>query len=651
MKFNRLTASLKIAILFALMIITQANGLAQSATELVAHYVEVTPVGDGITYKINLYFSTVDPSGAPMKDILAESLNLLEDSQRVEIKDIGPASEIPTNLVLVIDTSGTMFGARITDAQAAGVNLVTALMKPGSQVAVITFDNEIRTQINFTSDQKTITDGIQRISATRGAGACLYDAIHAAVQAVSTLPVGNRAVILLTDSRDETPSLAICSSQNINNVIKLASEGNTRTPIHTIGLGTDIDNELLRNIADQTGGYYLFSPDSPQLTNTIQKLIDRLNAQYILTYLSTASPGAHTLTLSVNQTGPVIKATRNFSLSPLPAHITFTTPLEGELVGDLLKIAVSLSTQGQTTIARVAFVMNGVEAGSDDTKPYELELDASPYPTGALTVSAVAYDATNLEVARANLNLVHAQSAEAPTSPAEVATAPGTATSANSEGNNLMVITAVVLSGISIFAIVFLLFLLLRQQQKDKGWNLENMVDDERTIPAMQRRAIISQADDHRKATSPEFESDALGVLTIEASDDSSLIDHRFEITKSLVTLGRSADNDVNFPGDKPVSRHHAEIYQISGKLYLREVETAGASGAMPPKYGTFVNQKALEADPVLLKTGDEIQLGKRVRLRFESFVREINADSPTSDDFDNDMTMADDIDKTALQD
>jgi pSer/pThr/pTyr-binding forkhead associated (FHA) protein len=138
-----------------------------------------------------------------------------------------------------------------------------------------------------------------------------------------------------------------------------------------------------------------------------------------------------------------------------------------------------------------------------------------------------------------------------------------------------------------------------------------------------------------------------LGAVTIEASDDSSLVGHRFEITTSLITLGRSADNDIIFPNDKPVSRHHAEIYQISDKLYLREVETADSSGAAkPPKYGTFLNEVPMGSDPALLKTGDAIQLGKRVRLRFESYRREADANALTSDD----LSAADDLDRTQEQ-
>ena len=139
-----------------------------------------------------------------------------------------------------------------------------------------------------------------------------------------------------------------------------------------------------------------------------------------------------------------------------------------------------------------------------------------------------------------------------------------------------------------------------------------------------------------------------LGALTIEDSDDSSLIGHRFEITTPLVTLGRSADNDLNFPNDKPVSRHHAEIYQISGKLYLREVEMADASGmARPPKYGTFLNQAPMGSEPTLLKTGDEIQLGKRVRLKFEAYGQARDVDAQTYDDM---TSSADDLDRTSEQ-
>ena len=51
-------------------------------------------------------------------------------------------------------------------------------------------------------------------------------------------------------------------------------------------------------------------------------------------------------------------------------------------------------------------------------------------------------------------------------------------------------------------------------------------------------------------------------------------------------------------------------------------------------------------ADPALLKTGDEIQLGKRVRLKFESYRRDQDAEALTYDD----LTATEDFDRTQEQ-
>jgi hypothetical protein len=213
------------------------------------------------------------------------------------------------------------------------------------------------------------------------------------------------------------------------------------------------------------------------------------------------------------------------------------------------------------------------------------------------------------------------------------------------EKNSPIVYTAVILSVLSILTIGVLLSILMRQQKQAKI--MEIVGDHEDILPPMQGIPIYQKMSEPRKAVTPEPEPDALGALTIEASDDSSLIGHRFEITASLITLGRSADNDINFPNDKPVSRHHAEIYQIGEKLYLRDVETPDSTGtARPPKYGTLLNQVPMGADPAVLKTGDEIQLGNRVRLKFESYRRDMEAEALTYDD----LSDPEDLDRTQEQ-
>jgi pSer/pThr/pTyr-binding forkhead associated (FHA) protein len=353
----------------------------------------------------------------------------------------------------------------------------------------------------------------------------------------------------------------------------------------------------------------------------------------------------HALTISIDYAGEQTEDTRGFTLLPLPPHISFITPLEGQTIGNALKIGVSLNTQGEAVIQRVAFAVNGIEVGADETKPYELDLDARQYPIGVLTITAIAYDANNTELARSSVNLFHAEATPvAQLIPTEVA--PMAATPVVEEASSPIIYMAILLSGLSIITIGLLLFFLVRQQKQAKIRDVETYIDNPLTsmqgIPIY--RKVEENREENRKATNSEPESEALGALTIEASDDPSLVGHRIEITASLITLGRSADNDIIFPNDKPVSRHHAEIYLISDKLYLREVETPDSSGAAkPPKYGTFLNQGPMGPDPALLKTGDEIQLGKRVRLRFESYTRDGDAAALTSDD----LSAEDDLDRT----
>lgn len=665
MRFNRFATPAQVIVLIAVILYTRINALAQSNADLIAHYVEVTSGNDGISYTVNVYISALD-SGNPISELKPEALVMKEDGQKVEIQSLRPLKEEPINIVLVMDTSASMSETDMTNAKSAATAFIDRL-KPNDQIALITFDTSAKNQVDqFTNDHQKIADILSnKTNATREDGTCLYDATYSALRMFTPNLTGTRAVILLTNGKDETSIGAKCSDHTAEEVIAIASESDLRAPLYVIGLEVDEKGEegkknveILQNFANKTGGLYQNLSSSSKLANTFDALSTQFHAQYILTYTSISMPGPHNVIVSLhapNQSTPLDSDTRKFSLLPLSPHLAFTSPLEGESISDVLKIAITLTTQGEAVVERVTFEVNGSIEGEDDTKPYEIELDAKRYPSGLMTISATAYGANNTELARSSINIVRAEAnvtvvvATEENAPLLETPMPIATTTAN---NNSVVSLAIALSSLSIVAIGALLFFLLRQQKQSAVRDLENYVEDGNTLPPMQGIPVYRRIEENRKAISSEPESEVLGALTIEASDDPTLIGHRFEITTSLVTLGRSADNDINFPNDKPVSRHHAEIYQISGKLYLREVEMADASGAAtPPKYGTFLNQTPMGPDPAQLKTGDEIQLGKRVRLKFECYARDMDGESLTYDEDDDDRTAADDMDQTAMQD
>lgn len=71
-------------------------------------------------------------------------------------------------------------------------------------------------------------------------------------------------------------------------------------------------------------------------------------------------------------------------------------------------------------------------------------------------------------------------------------------------------------------------------------------------------------------------------------------------IDRDVISIGRTPDNDVSFPGDSNVSRHHAEIERRGGDHYLIDLKSSN---------GTTVNGKNV-ADEVRLSPGDKIVFG-----------------------------------------
>ena len=112
----------------------------------------------------------------------------------------------------------------------------------------------------------------------------------------------------------------------------------------------------------------------------------------------------------------------------------------------------------------------------------------------------------------------------------------------------------------------------------------------------------------------------ALGTLIVLQSDDPSMLNQRIELSHPVTRLGRKADNEIIFAMDSPVSRHHAVIEARDGQMFLSEIVVKDEQTGQPkrPAYGTFVNGLQIQ-EPVRLQDGDEIALGKRLRMRFEA--------------------------------
>ncbi|MFZ5903224.1 MAG: VWA domain-containing protein [Chloroflexota bacterium] len=595
--------------------------LAQSSIDVVVHYVEGVPSEDRVAYDVTAYVSVADSTGNPIKDFTADAFTLAEDSQQVTVLSADLATDAPISLILLLDTSGSMVGSGITAAKAAASNFIAGL-GADDRVAVVTFDNTVQTRIDFTTDHRAARDEVSLIDATRGAGTCLYDAAYQAVQMTATVPSGRRAVVLFTDGVDEKPGGGVCSVHDSDDVIDIANEPGTRAPIYTLGMGSKVDQKNLQLLAQDTGGRFLYSPDSTQLDAIFIRLSDTLRSQYAIKYSSTAGPGSHTLAVTAKYLSAQDTDTRGFLLPNFPLRLTFVEPKEGEEVSGMTTVKVETFGQGET-IESVIFQIDGTTVATVDATPYEAQVDFSGYAAGELTIDAIAQGAGGIELARASqtVTVLAVTTTQAPVGGGD-------------EGGGIADYVIYIVGGITLIgAVVFFVVMAIvrkrREHQRDLEW--------ERKVVGLGEAPIeegIPGSD--RTMDSFEMSPDALGRLTVIASDDPSMIGQHFEITNTRTTLGRKADNDIIFPKDSPVSRHHAVIEEKSGGLFLSQVtETDEKTGQpKPPTFGTFVNENEVGKDSILLQGGDEIRLGKRVRLKYEAGAKTRFGDEQTYDGF-----------------
>jgi Mg-chelatase subunit ChlD len=170
-------------------------------------------------------------------------------------------------MVLVLDRSGSMSGLPIEMAKAAAKATADTLASD-DLIEVIAFDSTPTRVVRMTpaKHRARIQSDISRIQA--GGGTEIFSALDAAYQTLTVTRARRKHVILLTDG--QAPHAGIRDL-----VQAMAAEGITAS---AVGLGTGIDEQLLRLISDGGGGrlYKVADPQSlPRVFTRETEMVSR----------------------------------------------------------------------------------------------------------------------------------------------------------------------------------------------------------------------------------------------------------------------------------------------------------------------------------------------------------------------------------------
>lgn len=600
--------------LLLLLSCTVKVGSAQSDLDLVIHNIEATPAEGIAAYNVDVFFSALDQEGIPIMGLSADNFSILENSQPVEINTVS-IRQSPVSLVLVIDTSGSMVGNGIAAARTAASNFIGRL-DANDEVAVISFNDKIKQEIDFTNSKTRLQDSIQQIQAINRAGTCLYDAAYQAVELSTKAPVGTRGVIILTDGVDEIITGQPCSVRTIDDLINFAAPENANVPIFTIGLGKQVDEKILRRISTLTGGLADFSVADTQLNDLFDKLSNRLKNEYVIQYTSTNPPGASMITVEIKYNTNIAQATRKVILPSLPTSILMNSPADGSNLSGIMRVSAITLTQSED-ISRMVFTANGINIGEVYSAPYAIEWDTTSVTEEQVILRAIALGKDGNELASSQITVINPRITE---EAAEVdglsdpSAQPTELASPEEEIGNLTVLQ-IILIAVGIFILFGVLVILIRKRAKKKPNGDNGFRLTENTDHKHEEGATIDGL-----ATSSSSITNGLPVkvpatLKVIQSDDLMTIDDVYNLTKQVTTIGRDANSDILITKkETPVSRKHATITFQDGKFFLAEDLSTSDSGQIKyPTYGTFVNDiKVKEGEKITLSDGDKIRLGSR---------------------------------------
>jgi Ca-activated chloride channel family protein len=251
---------------------------------------------------VNVFVNVTDHNGALVGGLTRDDFAVYEDGHPQEIALFEKQSELPLNLTLAIDTSGSV-RKDMSEEEAAARRFVHAILRPQDQMSLLQFATSVRELTPFTNKEAQIDRGLSEL---RGDWAtALYDAIYLGSDGLG--PKTGRKVMIVVSDGDDTAkdtTYAQALEEALRNEVMIYSI--IDVPIEA-SAGRDTGGEhALITLAEQTGGKH-FYVEAGGLDKAFAQVSDDLRTQYLIGYYPRhEAPGVtfHRLNVTVPRAAP-----------------------------------------------------------------------------------------------------------------------------------------------------------------------------------------------------------------------------------------------------------------------------------------------------------------------------------------------------------
>lgn len=236
--------------------------------------------------EVIFYASVVDENNDVVDNLGQTDFTVQEISTSGEVIDVTlnevykVLNEDTISVNLVLDASGSMDSRnKMEQAKNAANALISQMeLSHGDQVEIISFDDYVYLQQDFTRDQSLLETALNNI--TPWGSTALYDALYAGLYQ-TYYESGVKCVIGFTDGMEN------CSSYTFDDVVSMAQ--NTSIPVFIIGIGEEYDADALKSLAMECSGeYYSANVQDLEsiLTDIYLSIYEQQQDYYVFKYTS-----------------------------------------------------------------------------------------------------------------------------------------------------------------------------------------------------------------------------------------------------------------------------------------------------------------------------------------------------------------------------
>jgi len=220
---------------------------------------------------------SVRQGGRAVEGLAATDFEVLDNGVRQQV-DFATLDQMPVNVVLALDMSGSVKGDRLSQLQEAGARLVD-MLGPAERAAVVAFTELVAIRSGFTADKTTLLSALQQ--PIEGTDTALTDATHAAL-VLGGSRTGRPLVIVFSDGTDTASFL---SSERVLDTARRAG------PVaYAVASVRDGPNDFLDNLVRLTGGRRLDVSSLERLSDAFAEILRESRERYLLSYTPTGVP-------------------------------------------------------------------------------------------------------------------------------------------------------------------------------------------------------------------------------------------------------------------------------------------------------------------------------------------------------------------------